>query len=82
MSKETGKRAASKASAIMRNPSASSKAKSAAASALSQRGTPKKVTSQPAASKASSTLRNPRTSSTAKSAAASALSQTPRRRGR
>jgi hypothetical protein len=75
MSRETGKKAASKASEVLRNPNASSSAKSAAGSALTQRKAIKEETSSTAATKASETLRNPNASSAAKSAAASALSQ-------
>ena len=80
MAKETGKKAASKASGVMRDGATSTKSKSAAGSALSQRNAPSKDTSAKAARKASSTLRDGRTSTESKSAAGSALSQ--KRRGR
>ena len=73
-SKETGRKAATKSSGVMRDRSTSSKSKSAAGSALSQSGTRKETRSR-AATKASSTLRDGRTSSESKSAAGSALSQ-------
>ena len=75
MSRETGKRAASLASAILRNPSSSASARSAAASALTQRKSQVEVTSASAASKASAVLRSVSSSAAAKAAAASALSQ-------
>jgi len=75
MSRETGKRAATKASEVLRNPNASQAAKSAAGSALTQRKAQKEVTSSKAATKASEVLRNANATSAAKSAAASALSQ-------
>ena len=80
MAKETGKKAASQSSKVMRDPSTSSKSKSAAGSAMSQRKAPSKDTSSGAASKASSTLRDGRTSGRSKSAAGSSLAQ--KRRGR
>ena len=80
MAKETGRKAASKASGVMRSDSTSAKSKSAAGSALSQRKAPSRDTSPGAARKASSTLRDGRTSSRSKSAAGSALAQ--KRRGR
>lgn len=79
MSRETGKKAASRASLVLRNPSASQPAKSAAASALTQRKTELEVTSASVASKASQVLRNPNASAADKTAAASALSQRSRK---
>ena len=76
---KTGRKAASNASATLRSGSTSNKSKSAAGSALSQRGTAKK-TSAAAASAASKTLRNAGTSKKSKSAAGSALSQKHKKR--
>ena len=75
----TGKRVASAASKVLRNPSASKAAKSAAGSALSQTKAPKKVTSAKAGSAASKVLRRSGASKAAKSAAGSALTQRPNR---
>ena len=80
MAKETGKKAASKSSDVLRDSSTSTKSKSAAGSAMSQRKAPSKDTRAGAASKASSTLRDGRTSGRSKSAAGSSLSQ--KKRGR
>lgn len=82
MSRETGKKAATRASAVLRNPDASAAAKSAAGSALTQRKAVLEVTSANAASKASQVMRSPNASAAAKSAAASALSQRARGKGR
>ncbi|MBB33990.1 MAG: hypothetical protein CME88_13245 [Hirschia sp.] len=71
---QTSKRAASSASKTLRNPTASKSAKSAAGSALAQRGNTKETKSA-AASAASKTLANPKASKAAKSAAGSALTQ-------
>ena len=79
MSKETGRKAATKASKTLTSRDTSTKSKSSAASALSQTGAPERETSKRAATKASSTLRDGRTSRQSKSAAGSALSQ--RQRG-
>ncbi|MBX9591783.1 MAG: hypothetical protein K2X43_21025 [Hyphomonadaceae bacterium] len=65
----------------MSNPNASTAAKSAAGSALTQRRSTE-VTSAKAASAAARTLANPRASAAAKSAAASALTQRAGKRGR
>lgn len=73
----TGKKAATAASKVLRNPKTSKAAKSAAGSALSQRKAPPKVTSAKAATAASKTLRNKSTSKTSKTAAGSALTQRP-----
>ncbi len=75
VSRETGKRAASLASDVLRASGASQQAKSAAASALSQRKSVIEVTSAAVASKASAVMRNSHASAAAKAAAASALSQ-------
>jgi hypothetical protein len=75
MSRETGKRAASRASQVLRDPSSTAKEKSAAASALTQRKTQLEETSLQVAQEASAVLRDPSSSAAAKSAAASALSQ-------
>jgi hypothetical protein len=77
-SESTGQRAASAAGKTLRSPSATKAAKSAAASALTQRKSAE-VTSAPAASAAARTLANPKASAAAKSAAASALTQRPGR---
>ena len=77
MAKETSKRAASKASSVMSSPETGAKSKSAAGSALSQTGAPKKVTSPAAAKKASAALRDGRSGAATKTAAGSTLSQTP-----
>lgn len=76
----TGKRAATAASKILQNPSASKAAKSAAGSALSQRNVPAKVTSNSAATTASKVLRNPESSKSAKTASGSALTQRPNKK--
>ena len=72
--RKTGKTAAKKASAVMRNKSTAPKSKSAAGSALAQRGTTKKTTAK-TAKKASAALRDGRSGKATKSAAGSALSQ-------
>lgn len=79
---KTGRAAASAAAKTLRNPNASTAAKSAAGSALTQRGSAKEVTSKAAASKASAVLRSSTASKAAKSAAASALTQRMGKRGR
>ena len=79
MPRETGKKAASKASKTLTSRSTAKTSKSAAGSALSQRKAPARDTSKPAAKAASKTLRDGRTSAASKSAAGSALSQ---RRGK
>jgi len=76
----TGKKAASAASEVLRNPSTSKAAKAAAGSALAQTKAPPKVTSAKAATAASKTLRNASTSKTSKTAAGSALTQKPNRK--
>jgi hypothetical protein len=76
--KVTGKKAATSASKTLKNTSTAKKSKTAAGSALSQKGAPKKVTSKKAATTASKTLRDGRTSKDSKAAAGSALSQRPK----
>lgn len=73
----TGKRAASVASKVLRNPNTSKAAKSAAGSALSQRKAPDKVTSKSVATAASKVLRKSSSSKSAKTASGSALTQRP-----
>jgi hypothetical protein len=73
--KVTSKKAASNASSTLSKGTASSKSKSAAGSALSQRNASHRATSAAAAKKASAVLRDGRSSSKSKSAAASALTQ-------
>ena len=75
--KVTQPNAASNASKTLKNPSAASKSKAAAGSALSQTKAPKKVTGEKAATAASKTLTDKRTSPKARSAAGSALTQKP-----
>lgn len=72
---QSGKAAASRAAQVLRDPSASAAAKSAAGSTLTQRATQLEQTSKAAASAASQVLRDPKASAAAKSAAASALTQ-------
>ena len=74
---KTGRKAASTAAKVLRNPKSTAAAKSAAGSALTQRNSPKEVTSKAAASKAGKVLANPKSSKAAKSAAGSALTQRP-----
>lgn len=73
--KGTGRKVASRAGRVLRNPAASKNAKQSAASALSQRKSPKRTTSKKVAKVASKVMRNPKASGAAKSVAASALSQ-------
>jgi len=73
--KVTSPQAANAASKTLTNPSTGANSRTAAGSALSQTGAPKKQTSPAAASAASKALRDGRTSSTTKSAAGSALAQ-------
>lgn len=77
--KGTGRKVASRAGRVLSNPEASKNAKQSAASALSQRKSPKRKTSRKVASVASKVMRNPKASRGAKSAAASVLSQTGRK---
>lgn len=74
MAKSTSPKAAKSASTTLRSPSTGSASKSAAGSALAQKGT-QKVTSPTAAKQASKVLRDGRTSTESRSAAGSALSQ-------
>jgi hypothetical protein len=76
-SKVTSKPVATKASQTLSSGSTGNTSKSAAGSALSQTGAPKRETSPKAATAASKTLTDGRTSAASKSAAGSALSQTP-----
>ncbi len=78
--KGTGRKAASKAGRVLSNPLASKNARKSAASALSQRVSPKRTTSKAVASAAAKVMRNPKATSRAKSVAASALSQSAPRR--
>lgn len=73
--KQTQAGAASKASGVLRDKKSSSKEKSAAGSAMSQKNTPRKTTGAQASSKASSVMKDKNASSKEKSAAASSLSQ-------
>jgi hypothetical protein len=75
MAKSTTPKAAKAASVTLKNPSTGTASKSAAGSALSQKGN-QKTTSSNTAKDASKVLRDGRTSTTSKSAAGSALSQT------
>lgn len=79
-SEVTGKRAASAASKVLRDPNASKSAKSAAGSALSQRKAPSKVTSKSSGAAASKVLKRSSSSKAAKTASGSALTQRPNRR--
>jgi len=74
-SRQTSKRVASQAGKVLKDPTASSAEKSAAASALTQYKSQKEVSGKAAASKASDVLRDPGASQSEKSAAASTLSQ-------
>ena len=75
-SESTGKAAAAAASKVLRSPTATKAEKTAAGSALNQRGGTE-VTGKKAAAAASEVLRSPTASKAAKSAAASALTQRP-----
>ncbi|MDP2214924.1 MAG: hypothetical protein Q8J81_13840 [Phenylobacterium sp.] len=77
---QTGKASASRAAKVLRDPSASAAAKSAAGSTLTQRGTQVEQTSRAAATQASHILRDPSATAREKSAAASALTQRANRR--
>lgn len=81
-SEKTGQKAASAAGRVLSNPKSSSAAKSAAGSALTQRGSTKETTSKAAASKAAKVLSSPTASKAAKSAAGSALTQRPGKKAR
>jgi hypothetical protein len=76
VAERTSRKAATAASRTLKTKSSSRAAKTAAGSALSQRGG-KKVTRKKAASAAGKALKAPGASSTAKIAAASALTQKP-----
>lgn len=76
----TGKRAASAASKVLRDPNASKAVKSAAGSALSQRKAPEKVTSKASGAAASKVLTMTSSSKAAKTASGSALTQRPNKR--
>jgi hypothetical protein len=73
-SESTGKKAASAAAKVLKDPKASKDAKIAAASALTQSKSVE-TTSAKAASSAAKVMRDPKASKAAKSAAASALTQ-------
>jgi len=73
--KVTRSRAATNASATLRNEETGRDSKTAAGSTLAQTHEPKKATSDSAAKAASKVLRDGRTSKASKSAAASALAQ-------
>lgn len=77
---KTGRGAASAAGKTLSSSKSSPAAKSAAGSALTQRGSAKEVTSKATASKAAKVLSSPTASKAAKSAAGSALTQRPGRR--
>lgn len=79
--KGTGRKVASRAGRVLSNPKAGKNAKQSAASALSQRKSPKRKTSKKVAKAAAKVMRNPKASRAAKSAAASALSQRRRKQG-
>ena len=72
---QSGKAAASRAAKVLSDPNASTAAKSAAGSTLTQRASQLEQTSRAAASAASRVLRNPASTAAEKSAAASALTQ-------
>lgn len=74
VTKKTSAGAAKNASKVLASPSTGTNSKSAAGSALAQKGSTK-VTSKAAATAASQVLRDGRTSTASKSAAGSALSQ-------
>lgn len=73
---KTSRKAASAAAKVLSNPKSTPAAKSAAGSALTQRGSTE-VTGKAAASKAAKVLSSPTASKAAKSAAGSALTQRP-----
>ncbi len=74
--KTTRPATASAASRVLSSQSTGKASKSAAGSALTQKGAPQEQTSAQAATAASKVLRDGRTSAASKSAAGSALSQT------
>ena len=71
----TGKKAASVASKVLKNPAASKSAKSAAGSTLSQTKAPTKETGKKAGTAASKTLKSSTATKAAKTSAGSALTQ-------
>jgi hypothetical protein len=73
-SESTSSKVASAAAKVMKDPKASKEAKTAAASALTQKGS-NEQTSKKAASAAGKVLKDPKASKEAKTAAASALTQ-------
>lgn len=73
-SESTGTKAAGAAAKVLKDPTASKAAKTAAASALTQSKS-KETTSAKAASAAAKVMRDPKASKDAKTAAASALTQ-------
>lgn len=73
----SGSKAATAASAVLRDPKASATAKTAAASTLTQVRAKNEETRAAAASAASKVLRDPNSTAREKSAAASALTQVP-----
>jgi hypothetical protein len=75
MSRQTSKGAASQASKVLRDPTSSTRERSAAASALTQFKSQQETTSARAASRASAVLRDPSSSKSERAAAASTLSQ-------
>lgn len=79
---KTGRKVASAAAKVLGNAKSTAAAKSAAGSALTQRGSAKEVTSKAVASKAAKVLSSPSASKAAKSAAGSALTQRPNKSGR
>lgn len=81
-SRVTRKSASRSASSTLRSDSTGSRTKTSSGSALSQTGTPKRVSSAKAASAASRVLRDGRTSRASKSAAGSTLSQRPSAKSR
>lgn len=78
--KGTGRKVASKAGRTLQSRAATKNAKRVAASALSQRKSPKRKTSRKVASTAGRVLRNPKTTTAAKASAGSALAQARRKR--
>ncbi len=80
--KGTGRRVASKSGRILRSVGATANAKRVAASALSQRKSPKRATSKRVATTAGRVLSNPKATKGAKSSAGSVLSQTRGKRKR
>lgn len=73
-SEKTSAKVASAAAKVLKDPKASKNAKSAAASALTQKGSDEKTSSR-VASKAAKVLKDPKASKAEKTVAASALTQ-------